>query len=174
MDGRELYLLDANILIEAAHSYYPSDQVPEFWDWLLYKAELEEIKIPDEILDEVLKGNSSKEPDLLLAWLKPKEVQQKLRLNEEVDTNLVQKVLREGYAPDLNEVEIGKIDRDPFLIAYALASKEERTVVTAEKSSPNKTRGNRRVPDVCRSLAVKHCTVFEMNRRLGFKTSWNR
>ncbi|MBI3208790.1 MAG: DUF4411 family protein [Candidatus Solibacter usitatus] len=34
-----LYLLDANILITAHKSYYPLDQVPEFWSWLKHQAE---------------------------------------------------------------------------------------------------------------------------------------
>ena len=30
-----LYLLDANVLIDANRDYYPVARVPEFWDWLL-------------------------------------------------------------------------------------------------------------------------------------------
>ncbi len=30
-----LYLLDANVLIDADRDYYPIDRVPEFWDWIL-------------------------------------------------------------------------------------------------------------------------------------------
>ena len=29
-----LYLLDANVLIDANRDYYPIHRVPEFWDWL--------------------------------------------------------------------------------------------------------------------------------------------
>ncbi|MCY4508918.1 MAG: DUF4411 family protein [Acidobacteria bacterium] len=30
-----LYLLDANVLIDAHRDYYPLGRVPEFWDWLI-------------------------------------------------------------------------------------------------------------------------------------------
>ena len=29
-----LYLLDANVLIDANRDYYPIERVPEFWEWL--------------------------------------------------------------------------------------------------------------------------------------------
>jgi hypothetical protein len=32
-----LYLLYANVLITASNSYYPIDQVPEFWAWCSIK-----------------------------------------------------------------------------------------------------------------------------------------
>lgn len=31
-----LYLLDANVLIDANRDYYPISRVPEFWDWLVH------------------------------------------------------------------------------------------------------------------------------------------
>ena len=34
-----LYLLDANVLITANLSYYPLDQVPEFWGWIQHQAQ---------------------------------------------------------------------------------------------------------------------------------------
>lgn len=55
----------------------------------------------------------------------------------------------EGYAPDLSESEIEKIGKDPFLIAYALAS-SDRVVVTKEVPAPRKTRGNRKNPTFAR------------------------
>jgi hypothetical protein len=39
-----IYLLDANILITASRNYYPIDRVPEFWEWLVYKATTEVVK----------------------------------------------------------------------------------------------------------------------------------
>jgi hypothetical protein len=51
-----------------------------------------------------------------------------LLLDESVDATLVQRVVRDGYAPDLADDEIEKIGRDPFLIAYALAYTNNRCV----------------------------------------------
>jgi hypothetical protein len=41
-----LYLLDANVLITANNTYYPIDQVPEFWSWLQYQAASGYVKVP--------------------------------------------------------------------------------------------------------------------------------
>jgi len=41
-----------------------------------------------------------------------------LLLGEEVDSDLVQIVVNEGYAHDLTDDELEQIGRDPFLIAY--------------------------------------------------------
>ena len=30
-----LYLLDANVLIDANRDYYQIERVPEFWEWLI-------------------------------------------------------------------------------------------------------------------------------------------
>ncbi len=35
-----LYLFDANVLITASNTYYPIDQVPEYWAWLITRANL--------------------------------------------------------------------------------------------------------------------------------------
>jgi hypothetical protein len=43
-----LYLFDANVLITAGNTYYPIDQVPEFWEWLHYQGMAGNIKLPLE------------------------------------------------------------------------------------------------------------------------------
>ena len=61
-----VYLLDANVLIDAHRDYYPIDRVPEFWDWLVDCAVKQQTKIPLEMYEEVLQGR----PDQLTRWLK--------------------------------------------------------------------------------------------------------
>jgi hypothetical protein len=166
-----LYLLDANVLITANSSYYPIDQVPEFWSWVHHQALSNQIKIPREIMEEIKAGR--KDDDLLLDWLSDADIEAALLLDEVVDVGLVQRVVAEGYAPDLLDDEVEKIGRDPFLIAYALADSANRTVVTTEVSRPSTQRHNRKVPDVCQSIGVASCGPFALNRALGFRTGWN-
>ncbi|WP_311740035.1 DUF4411 family protein [Bradyrhizobium sp. CB1015] len=64
----------------------------------------------------------------------------------------------------MTDDEILQIGRDPFLIAYALASPAERCVVTTEVSSLRKQRQNRRIPDVCSTMGVSCCHTFAMTR----------
>lgn len=165
-----LYLLDANVLITANSTYYPLDQVPEFWSWLLHEAIAGRIKIPQENLEEIKAGR--KEDDPLLDWIADAEIDNALLLDEAVDVALVQNVVSTGYAPDLRDDEVEKIGRDPFLIAYALSDPQNRTVVTTEVSKPSTQRANRKIPDVCQALGVLSCGPFALNKALGFKTGW--
>ena len=163
------------MLITANNTYYPVDQVPEFWAWIRYQGKIGNIKLPSEIMEEVLAGQQSqkgkKNEDRLLVWIKQAEVQKALLLDEVVDSGAVARVTEIGYAGDLTDTELEEIGRDPFLIAYAVGS-DERCVVTTEISAPSKIRQNRRVPDVCKDFGVECCTLFKVNRDLGFKTGW--
>lgn len=103
---------------------------------------------------------------------KADQIRKALLLDEKVHAKLVTTVLEKGYAPDLTDIEIEEIGRDPFLVAYAMAG-ADRCVVTTETSAPKKQRQNRKLPDVCETFDVKCYTPFKVNRDLGFKTDWN-
>lgn len=141
-----LYLLDASVVITAKNAYYPIGQVPEYWSWLSHQGELGNVKIPDEILDEVLAGSNKKDP--LYLWIRDSGIIQALRLDEAVAPQLVRRAVSVGYADDLTDDEVESLGRDPFLVAYALADPENRCVVTTEVSKPRSRRQNRRLPDV--------------------------
>ncbi len=160
-----LFLIDANVLIRAHEDYYPIDRVPQFWQWLEQEARANRIKMPLEIFNEIA---SSKGP--LRDWICGLEVREALVLDEEADQDLLDAVLTEGYGADLTEVDLEKIGSDAFLVAYALAERD-RVVVTKETSRPRKTRGNRKIPDVCKTLDVECIHDFELYRRLDFSTA---
>lgn len=163
-----LYLLDANVLIDANRDYYPLNRVPEFWEWLVNAGENGNVKIPLEVYEEISEGN-----DELANWAKQERIKTALLLQEEVDVSLVSYATDHGYASDLTDDEVVKIGRDPFLIAYALRDRENRCVVTTEVSKPRRNRANRHLPDVCRDFGVVPCNTFEFVRALDFSTGWN-
>jgi len=167
-----LYLLDANVVITAHNLYYPIDSVPEFWTWLVRKGDAGDLKMPLENYEEVKDGSTDEEKDLLFAWIKSEEVKTAIVFDEKVNSDLVARVINEGYARDLTDDEVLQIGRDPFLIAYALASPADRCVVTTEASASRKQRQNRRIPDVCATMGVVWCNTFAMTKALGFKTGW--
>src|SRR5947209_20029840 len=74
-----LYLLDANVLITANSSYYPITQVAEFWSWLQHQAASGRVKIPFEILQEVLAGRPNEQ---LIDWLSVNENRAALTLSQ--------------------------------------------------------------------------------------------
>lgn len=163
-----LYLLDANVLIDAKRGYYAFEMVPEFWEWLVHMARQGTIKVPQEVYDKLTGGIR----DDLANWLKSNK--SVLLLKEEVNIEILNKVIEQGYAPDLTEAEFEKLNEDPFLIAYALVDKERRCVVTTEISSPSKQRANRKIPDVCSYFRVSCYDTVALLRELNFRTGWNR
>lgn len=156
-------LLDANVLIDADRDYYPIDRLPEFWNWLVAMGERDVVKVPQEVYDKVTQAD-----DALSRWLK--DNQSALLLAEAVDEDLIRRVIDEGYAPDLSDVETEQLNEDPFLIAYALADPEHRRVVSTERSRPSATRANRKVPDVCDYFDIINYNTFRLIRELDFRT----
>ena len=164
-----LYLLDANVLIDANRDYYPIARVPEFWDWLLEMGRLGRIKIPQEFYKEVILPPPPKDrPDPLVEWLKTNK--DAIVLDEEAVVELVTRVTEQGYASDLTDEEIEKIGRDPFLVAYTLIDIQERCVVTTEHPKPSKIRANRKLPDVCNDFNVRCINTFALIQELNFRT----
>lgn len=162
-----LYLIDANVLITASKTYYEISRVPEFWAWLVHMGEQNNVKIVQEVYEEITAGN-----DGLASWAKQSNIDAALRFNETVDIDQVRVVTARGYANDLTDDEIEKIGRDPFLIAYAMVDSANRCIVTTEVSKPNRTRANRKIPNVCSDFDVKCFNTFEMTAALDFSTSW--
>jgi hypothetical protein len=157
-----LFLLDANVLIDANRDYYPLERVSQFWDWLVGRGSSGDLKVPIEIFDEIAAGN-----DDLAAWIKQPNVREALVLDESVDVGVI---VESGYGSDLDDVELVKLGKDPFLVAYAYADPSSRCVVTTETSSPRKKRANRKIPDVCSDFGIRCVNAFQLVRELDFRT----
>ena len=87
-----IYLLDANVLIDANRDYYPIERVPEFWDWLEHNGDNGNVKLPLEIYEEIKDGTDS-----LAEWVKSEEIKSALLLDSEPDPNLVDYAVTTGY-----------------------------------------------------------------------------
>ena len=164
-----LYLLDANVPIDANRDYYPIERVPEFWDWLIEMGRSGNVKIPIEIYEEIVVPRPTRR-DALVEFLI--ENRGALVLGEEPDPELVDAVTVVGYGDDLTDVDLEKIGRDPFLIAYALADTAARRVVSNENSRPSQIGANRKIPDVCNQMGVTCLRAFDFFRELDFRTNW--
>ena len=111
------------MLITANNNYYAIDQVPQYWEWIQYQGEIGNIKLPLEIMEEILAGQNNqtgKNEDLLLVWIKQAASKRALLLDEKVDADLVNAVIETGYFLDLTDTELEEIGRDPFLVPYAM------------------------------------------------------
>ncbi len=159
-----LHLLDANVLIDAAHGFFQLERVPQFWSWLEAEGEAGRIAIPREIWEEYKDGK-----DLLAKWARSDPVKQHLLLEAEPNPAVVAAVVSNGYAPDLTDAEVIELGRDPFLIGYAYEDSVERCVVTTEVSKPSKRRGRRHIPDVCQDLGVQCLNTVGLINALDFR-----
>ena len=112
-----LYLLDANVLIIADKQYYAIDRVPEFWEWLQFQGYAGNIKVPLEIMEEILVGRID---DPLVVWIKDTANKQAPLLDEVADQDILNSVVEVGDADDLTDDQLEEVGRDPFLIAYCL------------------------------------------------------
>jgi hypothetical protein len=124
--------------------------------------------MPREIIDEIKGGDS----DIHAKWVHHKTNKPHIVLPEDFDAGILHQVVSDGYAEDLSDLEIEKIGKDPFLIAYAMKDIRNRVVVTNETPKPSKTRANRKVPDVCSKFGVQCCNVYQLLRDLDFSTDW--
>jgi hypothetical protein len=104
-----VYLFDASVLITAHNTYYPVDDIPEFWEWICHQGTIGNIKLPIEILEEILAG--TRKDDLLVAWMTGNK--ETLRLRDDVNPGLVNTIVTQGYAPDLTDDELIEIGRTP-------------------------------------------------------------
>jgi hypothetical protein len=159
-----LYLLDANVLIDANRDYYPIPRVPPFWEWLIDMGNENKVKVPLEIYEEIKDAKGD-----LPRWLKLSETKSALLLREDADVGLVQRVFEQAYVSNPSDDDVEKVGRDPFLIAYALSDQGQRCVVTTEVSKPKKTYANRHIPDVCADFGIPCCNTFDLVRDLDFR-----
>ena len=60
-----MYLLDANVFIDAKNKYFAFDIVPAFWDWLVTQHKASKAFTVQAVYDEVVSGG-----DDLAAWMK--------------------------------------------------------------------------------------------------------
>lgn len=157
-----MYVVDANVFMQAANSYYAFDIVPKFWDWFegrLGSDLFTVVPVKDEILTQ---------SDDLADWLsKVDDPSWVLPVDDEA-TQLQMPVITKhcvdyGYRP----AGISKFlsGADPWVIACA--REKGWTVVTQEIAQPE-TRKRVKIPDVCDNLGVKNILVFDMLRQLGF------
>ncbi len=165
-----LYLLDANVLIEANADYYPHNRIPQFWLWLASLAQQDIVKMPGEILDEI-RPSESDEP--FAGWFR--QHRDALLLDESPAAEDLARVFSGGYGfgrfPGLQQLE--GIQNGAQLVASALMNDSARRVVTrgrrqsAEGTLPRPR--NRKIPLVCRQLDIPCIDTFELIRELDFR-----
>lgn len=155
-----MFLVDANVLIEAKNRYYAFDIAPGFWAWLDRAHGQGTACSIDSVRDELLRGD-----DELATWAGDHR-EFFLPLDQRTTSHfgvLTRWVADQGYLQSAINAFTGK-DADFQLIAYAM--EHGCTVATHERSKPN-ARRRVMIPDVCIAMDVPTADTFEMMRATG-------
>jgi len=158
----QMYLLDANVFIEAKNHYYRFETFPVFWDWLDEEQNLGHIASIQMIGDELLRGN-----DILADWARERKNSGWFLPNtdtkiQESYTQIVEWVIKQPFR---DTAKLKFLDEaDPWLIAKAKVA--GATVVTLEAYKPD-IKKKVEIPNVCRAFNVPYITTFELLRQRG-------
>lgn len=148
-----IYLLDANVFIQAKNLHYGFDFCPAFWDWIIKHHSTGKVYSIDKVADEINAGE-----DDLTEWAKANSP---LFLN--TDAQVVKSFGQVGDWVSAQKYDQAAINTflqlaDFYLIAHALAG--SYTVVTHEK--PANSTKIIKIPNVCAALDIKFVTPYQM------------
>lgn len=155
-----MYLLDANIFIQAKNFYYSFDICPGFWDWMDQVCPDGEVKSIRKVCDELCDGT-----DDLADWIKDRKRDGRFLENDDEET---QRAFREVAA----FVQGGRYKQtaknrflekaDPWLVAKARML--GAVVVTHEVPAPDAL--NRvPLPNICEEFGVEVIDTYDLLRR---------
>lgn len=164
---RSVYVLDANVFIEAARRYYAFDIAPKFWDSLIQHAANGVI----ESIDRVLSPELNKGKDELAIWANGDFIHAFRSTDEEDVIESYKKVMTwvqgQSQFNDAAKAEFAN-EPDGWLVAYAMAKR--RIVVTHEVLAPD-AKSRVPIPNVCAQFDVLYIDTFAMLRELGVRFS---
>jgi len=156
-----VYVLDANVFIEAARHYYAFDLGTRFWDILLQYANEGTIESIDRVINDIVRGR-----DQLARWVNG-EFSRAFRSTNEDDViefyrRIMAWVQDQSQYTDAAKAEFANVS-DGWLVAYAAAKK--RVIVTHEVLNPD-IRRRIPIPNVCEAFHIRYINTFDMLREL--------
>lgn len=161
---RSIYVLDANVFIEAKRRYYAFDLGSRFWDILVQHANDGAIESIDRVKQEL-----DKEKDELAEWANGDFSHAFCSTNKEDVIESYGRVMTwvqgQSQYTDAAKAEFAN-EPDGWLVAYAMA--KVRIVVTHEVLAPD-AKKRVPIPNVCEPFQVRYLDTFEMLRKLGVR-----
>jgi hypothetical protein len=132
--GDPVYVLDANVFIEAARRYYAFDVAPAFWNGLIHHAAQGRIKSIDKIKQELERGN-----DDLAEWIKKGNMAGAFDPTDQEDVIRQFREMMEWVQGNDQFLNAAKAEFaagvDGWLVAYSKVN--DYTVVTHEVYAPD-------------------------------------
>ena len=157
-----IYVLDANVFIEASRRYYAFDLAPGFWDNLIRLANADLIKSIDHIKRELDKGK-----DELAAWVNHHFHHAFDSTNQSSIVRAYREIIKwvdsQSQFSDAARADFAS-GADGWLVAYAKVY--DGIVVTHEVAAPE-SKIKVPIPNICVAFNIQFIDTFEMLRALG-------
>jgi len=157
-------LLDANVLIEAARTYYPLDVAPGYWEWVEASHARGTVASVAAVREEIVHGD-----DPLAEWARTRPAS--FWIPESDETVAAIRVLAAWV--ERPDSQFTRAARDEFLssadlrlIAEGMAHRH--VVVTRELPQPG-ARKRVLIPDACLPHGVRWESPFDVYRALGLR-----
>jgi hypothetical protein len=162
--GEPIYLLDANVFIEAKNRYYAFDLAPKFWESLEEQGGKGRILSIDRVKKELERGK-----DELATWTKGQFSHGFVSTDEAEITQVYGSIMiwvnnqKQFTEPAKAEFATGA---DGWLIAYA---KAKNCVVVTHEVFALDVKRKVPIPNICKAFDVPCVDTFEMLRKLGVR-----
>lgn len=155
-----MYLLDANVLIDAKNRYYAFDIVPAFWAWLVSQHAAGRVFVVQAVYDEVVGG-----ADELAEWIKAQPASFRIAPTA-ADAESLAAVSAWASGAGFKPAAVSEFLQvaDYFVVAQALTV--GYTVVTHETPDPA-SKKRVKVPDACAAIGVSWMSPFKWLRDEG-------
>lgn len=161
LGSREVYLLDANVLINAKNTWYSFELVPGFWNWVMREAEQGRLFSIIQVRTELRRVD-----DQLSRWTRELPDSFWLRDNTPGVTQALGELAKWASDPSrqyrATAIQTFLGSADYYLAAQGKAT--GHTVVTNETSAPR--RGTSiKLPDACNAVSVQVITALDWIRK---------
>jgi hypothetical protein len=155
-----MYLLDANVFIQARRQYYAFDLVPAFWTWLEERHRAGRVFTIQKVADEITGAK-----DNLSQWMNAQPRSFRIDV-EAADQPALQALSQWAHSGRFKQPAINDFlsKADYFLVAQAKTRGFK--VVTHELPDPNAVK-RIMIPEACKAQGVDWINTFELMRQEG-------
>jgi len=161
-----VFVLDANVFIEAHRHYYAFDLAPRFWEGLVQLAANGQVESIDRIKQELDRGK-----DELATWATDHFGRAFASTDEDDVVDSYREIMTWAFVQvqfsDAAKADFAKA-ADGWLVAYARA---RRRVVVTHEALKLDIKKKVPIPNVCEAFGVPYVNTFEMMRKLGLRWS---
>jgi hypothetical protein len=159
-----IYVLDANVFIEAARRYYAFDIAPPFWQMLIDHANNGLVLSIDRVKVELERGK-----DELAEWASGSFHEHFASTEEEDVIAAYRRIMvwsqgQAQFTPGA-KAEFARV-ADGWLVAYALAN---ACIVVTHEQFNLEAKARIKIPNVCQAFGVQYVDTFQMMRELGVR-----